>query len=160
VRTSTRTVVAGVVLVLAHYFLHVGLGLGRSAPDLALVGLLLMARQIRVGTAAGVGLLLGLLEDALSVLSFGANAVALTVVGLAGALTRDLWVGDSMRFMFSYLVVGKWIRDTIHWVAEGGGMHGPLMEMLFLRYPLSAVYAAAVGVLVWFLIGGRAEVKG
>ena len=64
-------------LALLHFVLHVGFGLGSIAPDLATVALLLAAREMGMGGAAGVGFGLGLLEDALSVLSFGANGVAM-----------------------------------------------------------------------------------
>ena len=104
-------VVAG--LFLLHFLLHVGMGLGRVAPDLLTVALLLAAREVGVGTAAASGLVLGLLEDALSVLSFGANAVAMSIVGLLGAVTRDLFVGDSLFFLVSYFVAGKFVRDLL-----------------------------------------------
>ena len=80
VRVSSWVLV--VALVLLHFFLHVGLGFGVGAPDLLTVGLLLAAREVGLGRAAAMGLFFGLLEDALSVLAFGANGVALTLVGI------------------------------------------------------------------------------
>ncbi len=41
---------AGIVfLVLAHFFLHLGFELGRSAPDLLTLALLIGAREVRLG---------------------------------------------------------------------------------------------------------------
>ena len=92
------------LLILLHFGLHVSLGFGEGAPDLLAVGLLIGAREVGMGRAAGFGFVLGLLEDAFSVLAFGANTFALTLVGTGGAGTRDFFVGDSLFFVMSYLV--------------------------------------------------------
>lgn len=144
-------VVAG--LVLLHFLLHVGLGVGRSAPDLLTVALLLAAREVGVGAAAGLGLVFGLAEDALSVLSFGANAVSMTVVGLLGAVTRDLFVGDSLVFLVSYFVLGKWARDLVAWFMMGDALRHPFMDQVVAQGFLGGVYAAAVGIAVLAVSG-------
>lgn len=141
------------VLFLLHFFLHVGLGLGNVAPDLLTVALLLIAREVGVGTAAGTGLLFGLLEDALSVLSFGANGLAMTLIGAAGAATRDLFVGDSLVFLVSYFVAGKFIRDLVHWIVVGEALRQPFLEQVIAQGLLGGVYAAATGILVMALTG-------
>ena len=79
-KTDARIWLLFAGLALMHLLLHVGFGIGRAAPDLLTVALLLGAREVGMGRAAGMGLLFGLLEDALSVLSFGANSVAMTIV--------------------------------------------------------------------------------
>lgn len=144
-------VVAG--LFLLHFLLHVGLGLGRVAPDLLTVALLLAAREVGVGTAAGTGLVFGLLEDALSVLSFGANTVAMSIVGLAGAVTRDLFVGDSLFFLVSYFVMGKFVRDLLHWMVVGDTVRQSFMDQVLLQGLLGGLYAAVVGILVMAVTG-------
>lgn len=145
-------VVAG-ALVLLHFLLHVGLGLGPEAPDLLTVALLLAARHVEEGAAAGAGLFLGVLEDALSVLSFGANAVALTLVGMLGAMTRDLFVGDSRLFLVSYFLLGKWVRDLVSWLMVGETIRGPFVDEMLVQSGLASLYAAAVGLLVMALTG-------
>ena len=82
-------ILVGVLFVL-HFLLHVGFGFGAGAPDLLTIALLLAAREIGMGRAALLGLCFGLLEDALSVLAFGANTIAMTVAAVGGAFTRDL----------------------------------------------------------------------
>jgi len=145
------TVVGG--LAVLHFVLHVGFGLGRGAPDLATVALLLAAREVGMGGAAGVGFGLGLLEDALSVLSFGANGVAMTLVGMVGAVTRDLFVGDSLVFLVSYFVAGKFLRDLIHWVMVGENLRQPFVDQVLVDGTLGAIYAAVVGVVVLAVTG-------
>lgn len=143
----------GMGLVLLHFLLRVGLGIGEAAPDLLVVALLLMSRKTGLGVAAGMGFALGLLEDALSILAFGANSVALTVLGILGGTTRDLFVGDSLFFLVSYFVLGKLARDVLHWVLVGEALRGPFVADALLGGLLAGVYAAVVGIVVMSLTG-------
>ena len=154
-RSVTWVLVA--ILALLHFVLHVGFGIGREAPDLLTIGLLLVAREVGLGTAAAVGLFFGLLEDSLSVLAFGANSVALTTVGILGALTRDLFVGDSRIFVVSYLFLGKLTRDFAHWVLVGDDLRQPFVEQVIVQGGIGAFYVAAVGLGLTFLIRMTAE---
>ena len=155
---AVKVWVAAGVLAFLHLLLHVGFSYGRGAPDLMAVGLLLAAREIGLGRAAGLGLAFGLLEDALSVLSFGANSVAMCVVGCAAALTKDFFVGDSRYFLVSYLFIGKWVRDLVHWAAAGwvdagAGPRQPFVEQVLIDGGIAALYVAAVGVVVGSFLG-------
>ncbi len=143
------------VLALAflHFLLHLGIGLAEVAPDLLTIALLLTAREVGMGTAAGIGFVSGLLLDALSLLAFGANTIAMTLLGAAGARTRDWFVGDSFFFVVSYLFLGKWAKDLLHWVAVGEGVREPFVRAIVIGSTLDAVYAAAVGVLVVTITG-------
>jgi cell shape-determining protein MreD len=144
-------------LVLAHLVLHVGLGYGRGAPDLLTIGLLLAAREVGVGSAAAIGLVFGLLEDALSVLAFGANSVTMTAMGIAGAFTRDLFVGDSRLFVVSYFFVGKWMRDVLHWLMMGDELRQPFVQEVLVQGIVAAAYAALVGIVLLSLMGRTGE---
>lgn len=152
-RSSTRVWVVVAGLFLLHFVLHVGMSIGAAAPDLLMVALLLAAREVGVGAAAGTGLAFGLLEDALSVLSFGANAVAMTVLGAAGAVTRDLFVGDSLVFLVSYFVAGKFIRDLVHWMMVGESLRQPFLDQVVVQGLVGGVYAAVVGIGIMALTG-------
>jgi len=144
-------------LVVLHFLLHVGLGYGRGAPDFLTIGLLLAAREVGMGRAAAIGLLFGLLEDALSVLAFGANTVAMTAIGILGAFTRDFFVGDSRLFAVSYFFAGKWARDFAHWVMVGEELRQPFVGQVLVQGSVGAVYAAAVGLFVVTLAGRPGE---
>jgi len=131
-----------VILVLVHLVLHVGLGLGESAPDLMTVAVLLAARRMRATAAALLGLLLGVIEDSLALVSFGASAVAFSAIAVLGARSRDLFEGDSVLFMVVYLFLGKVLRDAIHVLlteAESG--------MLLSSTPVAALYAMVAGII-------------
>ena len=140
-------------LIVLHFLLRVGLGVGEAAPDLLVVALLLMSRETGLGVAAGMGFALGLLEDALSILAFGANSVALTVLGILGGTTRDLFVGDSLFFLVSYFILGKLARDVLHWVLVGEALRGPFVADALLGGLMAGVYAAVVGIAVMSLTG-------
>lgn len=137
-----------VVLFVAHFFLHVGLAYERGAPDLLTLALLLGARDAGFGRAGALGFFFGLCEDALSVLAFGANTLTMTLLGLGGAGTRDLFVGDSRLFLVSYVFVGKWIRDLVHWIAVGEGLRQPFVEQVLVQGAVASLYVAAVAVVL------------
>jgi len=147
------TLIVVIGLAALHFLLHVGLGIGSGAPDLLTVALLLGAREVRVGSAAGLGFVFGILEDALSVIAFGANALTLSVLGILGATTRELFVGDSWLFVVSYFFIGKWLRDTVHWVLVGEEFRRPFTEQLLVHGVGSAAYAALIGVVVLVVTG-------
>lgn len=141
------------VLVLLHFLLHLGIGLDEVAPDLLTVALLLAAREVGVGTGAAIGFVFGLLEDAFSILAFGASTLALTVVGAGGARTRDLFVGDSLFFLVAYLFLGKWTRDAIHWVMVGEGLREPFVQAMLVEGSIAAAYATGVGLIAMTISG-------
>ncbi len=140
-----------------HLLLRVGLGLGSWAPDLMTLALLIGARHVGLGAGAGMGFAFGLLEDAFSILAFGANTVAMTVVGALGARTRDLFVGESVQFFLWYLAIGKWIRDLIHWALTGDSVRGAFVQQMLVDGSIAAAYAAAVGTLILVLLGAVRE---
>ena len=140
-------------LVILHFLLHVGFSLEKGAPDLLTLALLLAARETSLGGAGGLGFIFGLLEDAFSVLAFGANALAMTILGILGARTRDLFVGDSVLFVFVYLTLGKFLRDLVYWVVAGVTVREPFLNAVLIDGTLGAVYVAAVGLALLSLSG-------
>ena len=156
-KTDARIWLLFAGLALMHLLLHVGFGVGRAAPDLLTVALLLGAREVGMGRAAGMGLLFGLLEDALSVLSFGANSVAMTIVAVLGAVTRDLFVGDSLFFLVSYFLIGKWVRDLVYWFMVGETLRQPFVDQVLIQGLIGGMYAAIVGVVLLAVTGLRQE---
>jgi len=141
------------LLLVLHLLLHVGFAYGTGAPDLLTLALLLAAREVGLGRAAVLGLFFGLLEDALSVLAFGANSIAMTLVAVGGALSRDFFVGDSRIFLVSYVFAGKWIRDLIHWIAMGEGLRQPFWEQVLVQGALQSLYVAAIALVLSVVVG-------
>jgi len=152
-------VLAGLLVVL-HLTLRVGFGIGAAAPDLMLLALLILSREVAIGTAAGVGLVLGLLEDALAVLSFGANAITFALVAAIGAATRDLFLGDSPGFGFSFVFLGKLSRDILHWIFVGPDLREPFVQTVILEGGVAALYIAVVGGVLFAITGIRWDAPG
>ena len=149
--------VSGFMRFTLHFVLHIGLSYGREAPDLLTLGLLIAARELSLARASGLGLVAGLLEDAMSLLAFGANSVAMTVVATGGSVTRDLFVGDSRLFFPAYIFAGKWARDLIHWLAMGPEVRQPFMEQAVVEGSLGALYLAGIAVVFSTALGSWSQ---
>lgn len=134
------------LLVVAHFVLQLSFGLGVWAPDLLTLAVLLAARQVTEGAAAGLGFALGLLEDAVSLGAFGAAAITQTVVGYVGARSRDLFVGESVLFLSLYFFLGAWLQDALYYWVAPSVRRGEPLERLLMYAPLEALYVAVVGV--------------
>ena len=134
------------LLVVLHFLLRVGLGYEQLAPDLLVVALLLGARQLPAGYAAGLGLVLGILDGALVPFALGASALALALLGFAGARSRELFSEDNYLLLALYLFVGKWLFDTILFFATGDLFRAGASYLLLVS-PLTALYAAAAGLI-------------
>ncbi len=148
---TIRVVVLAAVLIVMHLVLHVALGLGREAPDLFVVALLVASRSMSVRSGAALGMLLGLLEDAYSMTSFGSNVLAMTILGMAGAKSRDFFVGDSKSFLVTFFLLGGWVRIALVWAVTDAAVRPGLDERLLVESMLMALYAASVGIVLWVL---------
>ncbi len=62
-------------------------------------------------------------------------------------------MGVSLFVLLSYLVLGKWARDLLQWVAVGEGLRESFVETMLIQSPISAVYAGVVGLVVIAISG-------
>jgi rod shape-determining protein MreD len=132
-------------LVVLHFVLRVGLGLGVLAPDLLVVALLLASRRMRPGGAAGVGFVLGVLEGSANPTVFGASSLALSIVGYLGSRSREWLAGDDPVTMVAYFFVGTMLYEVLLYLllammGAGGSAMALAIPALF-----ASLYAAAVG---------------
>jgi len=142
-----------ILLAVLHLVLRVALGVGPGAPDLLTVAVLLGSRRIGIAGGAGLGFCFGLLEDAFSLLSFGANTVSLTLAGIVGGFTRDLFVGDSGFFQLTFLFLGKFLRDAAYWLLAEPSVRGDFVEQVLVFGGVQAAYAAVIGTVVLRVTG-------
>lgn len=134
-----------VVLLVLNFALRVGLGLGTLAPDLLVVAFLLLAREVKPGTAAGFGVLFGLLQGAVNY-TVGATSVALALLGYLAARSREVIAGEGPVMLALYLLAGKWLYDALVYAGLATtGAQGPVSALLGLSL-IGALYAALVGV--------------
>lgn len=134
----------------AHMLLHAGLGLGREAPDLAVVAVLAGSRLLAVRWGAALGFLVGLGEDSVSMAAFGSNTLALTLAGAGGSWSREVFLGDSLPFTAVFLFVGKWLRDLLAWLVTEAGRQ-PFTKHLLIDTSIDALYVAAAGVALFVI---------
>jgi rod shape-determining protein MreD len=132
-------------LVVLHFVLRFGLGLGVLAPDLLVVALLLASRRLRPGGAAGLGFVLGVLEGSVNPTVFGYASLALSVVGYLGSRSREWLAGDDPVTMVAYFFVGTLLYEALLYVllammGAGGSAMALAIPALF-----ASLYAAAVG---------------
>jgi rod shape-determining protein MreD len=131
-----------IVLVILHFGAHVALGMRGGAPDFLTIALLLGVRRLSGSGAAGLGLALGLMNDALSLTAFGALAVTYSILGFIGARSRDLFEGDSLLFVAVYIFLGKLLRDLFYQVLTRSTPWSDLWTVS----PIAALYAAVAGI--------------
>jgi hypothetical protein len=133
------------VLVVLHFALRIGLGLGSLAPDLLVVAFLVYARESRPGTAAGMGVLLGVLEGS-ATYSVGAASLVLALLGYFASRSRDLVASDGLVLMAFYLFAGKWVYDVALFGVTALSAHAGSASSLIVFSLPAAIYAAAAGV--------------
>jgi hypothetical protein len=131
-------------LVILHFGLRVGVGVGDAVPDLLVPAALLAARRLAPAPAAGLGLGLGLLADALSLTGFGATGWVLAVACTAGSTTRDSFEGETLAFNAVYLLAGSIVVVGAS-RALVPGLAGRPPATWAAAAVLAGVYAAAAG---------------
>jgi cell shape-determining protein MreD len=105
---------AGIIALLVLHFLFRPLLVRLPvAPNLLVGALLLATLRLRSGHAAVLGFGLGILEASMALEGVGSYAFALTLVGYAGARSRDLLFADARFYVFAYLFVGTWLTEIV-----------------------------------------------
>ncbi len=123
---------------------------GPTSPDFLLVGLLLLAIRSRPGTAAVIGLLVGLVTDVLTPAHFGAGMLAHTVVGYLGSQGRAVVFAENILVTAGLFAGGLWLRNAIMLVVSGTS-GAALFQALAVRSPLQATTTAMAGLVLVIL---------
>ncbi|HNV76996.1 MAG: rod shape-determining protein MreD [Gemmatimonadetes bacterium] len=151
-----RTALLFVALVAAHYFLRPLLG-WRVSMDFLVIAVLLVAVRVRPGVAALIGFTLGLIGDSLAPATFGAGALAMSIVGFSASWLKAVFFSDNVFLHAFFFFVGKWAFDVLFVVAgRQGGVYDMATQMV-LWSPLAAALTAVTGVLVLLLFRGMLE---
>lgn len=139
-----------IALVVAHYTLRPFLG-WRVQADFLIVALLLVAVRARPAVAAVCGLALGAATDALAPETFGAGALAMTVVGFGASWLKAAFFTENLALNAIFVFAGKWAFDLIYLTAQRRMHAADLFVQLIWWSPLAALLTAAAGVavLIW-----------
>jgi len=137
------------LLVALHYTIRPLLGT-RISIDFLVIAVLLTAVHVRPGVAALIGFMTGLIADSLTPLSFGAGALAMSVVGSTASWLKAAVFGDNMLLLLQgiFLASGKLTFDVMYLVVEHRLPLGQLLLQLLFWSPLSAIATGLAGVLV------------
>jgi rod shape-determining protein MreD len=156
-RDSGQLLLGFALLAALHFYVRPRLWDGRAAPDFLLLALMLVALRARPDIAALTGFIVGTVNDVLTPASFGAGALAHTVVGYLAAWGRAVFFPDNLLVNAGLFAAGVMLRNTLMLLASGTPA-GQLSAGLLVWAPLQALTTAAAGVVIlllfrnWFAI--------
>lgn len=148
-----------VVLLALHYSLRPLLD-WRAAVDFLVIGVLLVAVRMRPGSAVLVGLMAGVVADALAPSAFGAAAFAMAVVAFAASWLKASFFAEHVFLNALFLFVAKLGFDVIFLVAERRLTGGALWFEIGVWSPLAAGVTAIVGLGILVLFRPLIDVEG
>ena len=151
-----RVALVFALLVVLHFFLRPLLG-WRVTVDFLLIGVLLLAVRVRPGVAALIGFATGLVADSLTPGSFGAGALAMTIVGFGASWLKAVFFADNVFLHAFFFFIGKWAFDVLYVVAERNRPVYEMASQIALWSPLAAALTAVCGVAVILLFRGMLE---
>ena len=146
-------------LVVLHFTVRGRLGGDRIAPDFLLLALLIYTIRAEPGRSAAVGFVIGLLRDALTPASFGAGALAHTLVGYLSSWAKAVFFAENVFVNGCLFFAGTWLRNLIVLLASGRISGAQLGWELLVWSPLQSLTTAAVGILVLGLFGRWVAVR-
>lgn len=148
--TVARGILGVLLLLLAHFTIRPLIG-GRASIDFLAIAVLFAAVRVRPGGAALIGFAAGMIVDAMAPISFGAGALALTLVAYAASWLRAVFFADHVALTGLFVFLGKWLFDAIYLIAGRGPKGADLLVQLVLWSPISAALTALVAVLLLVL---------
>ena len=154
-------VIVGVLVVL-QFSLRTRLGDDRIAPDFLLAALLIYTIRAQPGRSAGAGFVVGLLRDALTPASFGAGALAHTLVGYLSAWSKAVFFAENLFVNGCLFFAGTWLRNLIVSLAAliAGKLKPDMLGWELLVWsPVQSLTTAVVGVLVLWMFGRHLAIR-
>ena len=146
-------------LVVLQFSLRPRLGDDRVAPDFLLLALLIYTIRAQPGKSAGAGFVVGLVRDALTPASFGAGALAHTLVGYLSSWSKAVFFAENLFVNGCLFFAGTWVRNLVMAVASGKMRGGLLGWELLVWSPIQSFTTAIVGVLVLWLFGRHLAIR-
>jgi rod shape-determining protein MreD len=140
-------------LVVLHFTVRERLGGDRIAPDFLLLALLIYTVRAQPGRSAAAGFVIGLLRDALTPASFGAGALAHTLVGYLSSWAKAVFFAENVFVNGCLFFAGTWLRNLVVLLASGRLAGARVGWELLVWSPLQSLTTAAVGIAVLWLFG-------
>ena len=134
-------------LVALQFSVRSRLGNEKIAPDFLLLALMIYTIRAQPGKGAVAGLVVGLMRDALAPASFGAGALAHTIVGYLSAWGKAVFFAENLFVNGCLFFAGTWLRNLVVSLASGTLQGGQLGWELLVWSPLQSLTTAVVGML-------------
>jgi len=135
------------VLLVANFSLRPLLA-WRAPVDFLAIGVVLVAVRVRPGAAALIGFVAGVIADALAPSSFGAAALAMTVIAAAASYLKASFFAEHVALNAVFLFAAKLGFDLIFLLAEHRLRGTGLLMQLGVWSALSAAGTALTGLAV------------
>jgi rod shape-determining protein MreD len=119
---------------------------GRVGVDFLLLAVLLAGIRLRPGAAAVLGFTSGLVSDALAPGSFGAGALALTVVAFGASWMRAAFFAQNFMLFGALVFIAKVIHDVVVVLLSTGIQFPAAVLQLLVWTPLGALASAVAAV--------------
>jgi rod shape-determining protein MreD len=148
---NVRTGILCAILIFLHYTLRPLLS-WRAAPDFLIIALLLASVRLRPGVAALFGFILGLASDSVALGSFGAGALAMTLIGYTWSRLKAVFFADHVLLNGFFLFLGKWAYEIVMNLVERRMQGAELVMQILVWSSLSAAVTAVAGVLALMLL--------
>ena len=155
---AVRTILVCAILIVLHYTLRPLLA-WRASIDFLVVALLLGSVRLRPGIAAVYGFILGLVADSIGVSTFGAAALAMSVVGFGASWLKAVFFADNLALNGFFLFLAKWVFDLIFLIVGHRSQAADIAMQVFVWSPLSAAVTAVAGVVALSLLKPLMEVR-
>lgn len=146
-------------LVIAQFTVRGRFAGERIAPDFLLLALQLYAIRSQPGAGAVAGFLLGLLRDALTPASFGAGALAHTLVGYLTGWGKAVFFAENVIANGAFFFAGTWLRNAVVALASGTLRGDRALHELLVTSPLQGLTTAAAGVILLLVFRGWPAVR-
>lgn len=153
---GVRVAIVFALLVALHFFLRPLLG-WRVTMDFLVIAVLLLAVRVRPGVAALLGFATGLIADSVSPATFGAGALAMSIVGFGASWLKAVFFADNVILHAFFFFLGKLAFDALYIIAARNRGVYEMASQLVLWSPLAAAMTAVVGVTVILLFKGMLE---
>jgi len=142
------------ILVVLHFTVRSHLGGDRVAPDFLLLALLIYTIRAEPGKSAAAGFIIGLLRDAMTPVSFGAGALAHTLVGFSSSWAKAVFFAEHVFVKGCLFFAGTWLRNLIVLLVSGKMQSSQMAWELLVWSPLQGLTTAIVGIgVLWFFRG-------
>ena len=148
-----------VVLVVLQFAVTIRMWGRPVGPDFLLLALLMYSIRATPGRGAGAGFLIGLLRDALTPASFGAGALAHTLVGYLSAWGKAVFFAENVWVNGYLFFAGTWLRNLVVALASGKLKGTMLGWELLVWSPLQSGTTAVAGMLVLWLFGRHLAIR-